>query len=140
MGELLQFLQAQWMLVLSAIVVLVLLLRGPLSRRIAGIEEVDPSAAVHLINHEDAVIIDVREQEEWSRGHLPNARHIPLADLSKYMKDLEKHRGHHVICQCASGMRSARAAALLKKAGFDKIYSLKGGIHAWRGAGLPVEK
>ncbi len=127
-------------MLLGAGALLAALLKGPLTRRMAGIHEVDPVAAVQLINHEDAVIIDVREQSEWSQGHLPGARHIPLADLPKYMQELEKHRGHHVICQCASGMRSARAAASLKKAGFDKIYSLKGGINAWRSAGLPVEK
>jgi rhodanese-related sulfurtransferase len=138
--KILFFIESEWPLLLGAGALLAALLKGPLTRRMAGIHEVDPVAAVQLINHEDAVIIDVREQSEWSQGHLPGARHIPLADLPKYMQELEKHRGHHVICQCASGMRSARAAASLKKAGFDKIYSLKGGINAWRSAGLPVEK
>ncbi|WP_414039868.1 rhodanese-like domain-containing protein [Acidithiobacillus sp. M4-SHS-6] len=139
-AKILTFVQAQWPLLLAAVALVIMIFKGPLTRKAAGISEVDPKTAVQLINHEEAVVIDVREQNEWAKGHLPGARHIPLGDLSKYMKDLEKHRGHHVICQCASGMRSARAAASLKKAGFDKIYSLKGGISAWRSAGLPVEK
>ncbi|PKY10695.1 sulfurtransferase [Acidithiobacillus marinus] len=139
-AKLLTFAQAQWPLLLVAVALIVMIFKGPLTRKAAGISEVDAKAAVQLINHEEAVVIDVREQNEWAQGHLPGARHIPLGDLPKYMKELEKHRGHHVICQCASGMRSARAAASLKKAGFDKIYSLKGGIGAWRSAGLPVEK
>ncbi|MGC9215190.1 rhodanese-like domain-containing protein [Acidithiobacillus sp.] len=138
--KILFFIESQWPLLLGAVALIVMIFKGPLTRRAAGIHEVDPATAVQLINHEDAVIIDVREQKEWSQGHLPGARHIPLGDLPKYMQDLEKHRGHHVICQCASGMRSSRAAASLKKAGFDKIYSLRGGIGAWRSAGLPVEK
>ncbi|MBU2738655.1 rhodanese-like domain-containing protein [Acidithiobacillus concretivorus] len=139
-AKILTFVQAQWPLLLAAVALIIMIFKGPLTRKAAGISEVDAKTAVQLINHEEAVVIDVREQNEWAQGHLPGARHIPLGDLPKYMKDLEKHRGHHVICQCASGMRSARAAASLKKAGFDKIYSLKGGIGAWRGAGLPVEK
>ncbi|WP_163099443.1 rhodanese-like domain-containing protein [Acidithiobacillus ferrianus] len=138
--KILFFVESEWPLLLVAGVLMFMIFKGPLTRRAVGVQEVDPVAAVQLINHEDAVIIDVREQNEWSQGHLPGARHIPLGDLSKSMQSLEKHRGHHVICQCASGMRSMRAAASLKKAGFDRIYSLKGGISAWRSAGLPVEK
>ena len=140
MHEFLMFLQEQWTLVLAAVVVIALMLKGPLMRRMAGYGEVDPATAVGLINHENAVVIDVREHQEWAEGHVPGARHIPLGDLSKYLRELEKHKGHHVICLCRSGMRSARAAALLKKAGYDNVYNLKGGIGAWRGAGLPVEK
>ena len=140
MHEFLTFLQEQWTLILAAVVVIVLMLKGPLMRRMAGFGEVDPATAVGLINHENAVVIDVREHQEWAEGHVPGARHIPLGDLSKYLRELEKHKGHHVICLCRSGMRSARAAALLKKAGYDNVYNLKGGIGAWRGAGLPVEK
>lgn len=129
-----------WPLLLLAVAFFVLVFKGPLARKLGGVEEITPEHAVQLINQHDAVVIDVREQHEWSRGHLPMARHIPVGQLNKYLKDLEKHQEHHVICQCASGMRSARAASQLRKAGFQKVYSLKGGIQAWRGAGLPVEK
>jgi len=134
------YLAAHWLLVLVVLGVLVLLFKGPIVRKLAGIEEIAPEHAVRLINDHDALVIDVREPGEWSRGHLPGARHIPLGDLGKYLADLRKHQEHHVICQCASGMRSARAAGILKKAGFTKVYSLRGGITAWRSAGLPVEK
>jgi len=133
-------LSSYWPLLLALLAVLILLFKGPLARKFGGVEEITAERAVQLINQHDAVVIDVREQHEWSRGHLPMARHIPVGQLNKYLKDLEKHQEHHVICQCASGMRSARAASQLRKAGFQKVYSLKGGIQAWRGAGLPVEK
>ncbi len=135
-----EFLSANWMVLLAAAVFVVLVLRAPLMRKLSGIEEIAPEKAVQLINQQDAMVIDVREQQEWSGGHLPGARHIPLGDLQKYLKDMEQHHDRHVICQCASGMRSARAAATLRKAGFERVYSLRGGIHAWKDAGLPVEK
>lgn len=133
-------LSTHWPLLLLALGFLVLIFKGLLSRKLAGVEEITPERAVQLINQHDALVIDVREQNEWSRGHLSAAKHIPVGELNKYLKDLEKHQEHHVICQCASGMRSARAASILHKAGFQKVYSLKGGIQAWRSAGLPVEK
>ncbi|AEK58394.1 MULTISPECIES: rhodanese-like domain-containing protein [Acidithiobacillus] len=140
MADLGSYLSAHWPLILVVLAVLALLFKGPIVRKLAGIEEIAPENAVRLINDHDAVVIDVREMGEWSRGHLPGARHIPLGEVGKYLPDLRKHQEHHVICQCASGMRSARAAGILKKAGFTKVYSLKGGIAAWRSAGLPVEK
>ncbi len=140
MSGLEEFLSANWMVLLAAAALAVLVLRGPLSRKLSGIEEIAPEKAVQLINQHDALVIDVREHQEWSGGHLPGARHIPLGDLQKYLKDLENHRERHVICQCASGMRSAKAAGALHKAGFERVYSLRGGIQAWKDAGLPVEK
>ncbi len=133
-------LTTHWPLLLVAIGFLLLLFKGPLSRKLAGVQEISPQQAVQLINQEDALVIDVREQHEWSKGHLANAKHIPIGDLQKYLQDLHKHKERHVICQCASGMRSLRAAGILHRAGFSRVYSLKGGIQAWRSAGLPVHK
>ena len=78
--KILFFIESQWPLLLGAVALIIMIFKGPLTRRAVGIHEVDPATAVQLINHEDAVIIDVREQKEWSQGHLPGARHIPLGD------------------------------------------------------------
>ena len=127
-------------LLLALIFVVFMLLRGTLRKRLSGFEEVDPGEATQLINREDALVIDVREPQEWSQGHIPGARHIPLGQLPKRLNELEKYKDRPVITQCRSGMRSANAAGALKKAGFTKIYNLKGGITAWKGAGLPLDR
>lgn len=94
--------------------------------------------ATLLINREDAVVLDVRETSEWSAGHISNARHIALGQLDKHLSELEKFKSRPVIICCASGNRSSSACGTLKRAGFERVFNLSGGLGAWTGAGLPV--
>ncbi len=94
--------------------------------------------ATLLLNREDAVVVDVRESHEWSAGHIPNARHIALGQLGKHLSELEKFKERPLIICCASGNRSSSACHTLKKAGFERVFNLAGGIGAWTDAGLPI--
>lgn len=82
-----------------------------------------------------AVLLDVREPHEWQSGHAPKARHIPLGQLARRIRELPD--GRAVVTVCRSGARSARAAALLARDG-RQVSNLAGGMHAWAQAGLPV--
>ena len=82
-----------------------------------------------------AVLLDVREPQEWQAGHAPRARHIPLGQIARRAGELPK--GRAVVTVCRSGARSARAAALLAADGRE-VSNLAGGMHAWARAGLPV--
>jgi rhodanese-related sulfurtransferase len=104
----------------------------------AGGKGISITEATLLINREDAVVIDVRETGEWSAGHIPNARHIALGQLDKRVGELEKLKNKPVIVCCASGNRSSSACGSLKKAGFERVFNLSGGIRAWSDAGLPT--
>jgi len=97
-----------------------------------------PAQATLLINREDALVLDVRETGEWSTGHIPGARHITLAQLEKRMSEIEKFKDRPVIICCASGNRSSSACGQLKKGGFEKVFSLAGGISGWMEANLPL--
>ena len=108
------------------------------ARAAGGAGGVTPLQATLLMNREDAVVIDVREASEWSAGHIPNSRHIPLSQLPKRIGEIEKFKTHDVIVNCHSGNRSASACGALKKHGFEKVHNLAGGINAWREAGLPI--
>jgi len=99
---------------------------------------VSPTEATLLLNREDAIVIDVRESGEWSGGHIPNARHIALSQLDKRIGEIERLKARPVIVCCASGNRSASACGKLRRAGFEKVFNLAGGIGAWTQAGLPV--
>jgi rhodanese-related sulfurtransferase len=99
---------------------------------------VTPLQATLMMNREDALVIDVREASEWSAGHIPNSRHIPLSQLPKRIHEIEKFKARTLIVNCQSGSRSASACGALKKSGFEKVHNLAGGISAWREAGLPV--
>jgi rhodanese-related sulfurtransferase len=90
------------------------------------------------INREDAVVVDVRESDEWLKGHIPGARHIALAQLEKRIHEIEKFKERPLIVCCASGGRSSKACSVLQKAGFTKVFNLNGGMGAWAEANLPV--
>jgi rhodanese-related sulfurtransferase len=82
-----------------------------------------------------AVLLDVREPHEWQAGHAPRARHIPLSQLTRRAGELPQ--GRAVVTVCRSGARSARAATLLARDGWEAS-NLTGGMRAWARAGLPV--
>ncbi|MEO8166085.1 MAG: rhodanese-like domain-containing protein [Betaproteobacteria bacterium] len=111
-----------------------------INRRLSGVPEVGAMEAVQLLNRKDAVMIDVRDAAEFSAGHAPHARNIPLAQLDKRIRELEKFKSRPAIVVCQTGSRSNAATALLKKAGFAEVVVLAGGIGAWQQANMPVEK
>jgi len=121
-------------------VVIGLLVFNLLASQISGIPAILPQEAISLINHEDAIILDVREDNEYTQGHILNSVHIPLSTLPSKMGRIEKHRNRSIIASCMSGNRSGRACSLLKKNGFEKVHNLKGGILAWQNASLPLTK
>ena len=83
-----------------------------------------------------AQIVDVREANEWAGGHIPDAIHIPLGQLTQRQKKLDRSRP--VILVCRSGSRSMLGAKMLKEAGFENVKSMAGGIVAWAKDGHPV--
>ena len=99
----------------------------------------DSSEAVRLINREKAVLIDVCEPGEFSAGHAIGARNVPLGQLEG-AKALPSNKAVPVVLICATGARSARGAALLRKAGYANAVTVAGGNGAWRDAQLPMEK
>jgi rhodanese-related sulfurtransferase len=105
-----------------------------------GVENLTPSQATLLMNREDALVLDVRETGEWSSGHITGARHITLAQLEKRMSEIEKFKDRPIIVVCATGNRSSSACGQLKKGGFEKVFSLGGGISGWSEANLPLTK
>jgi rhodanese-related sulfurtransferase len=84
---------------------------------------------------EGAVLVDVREPDEWAAGHAPSARHIPLGQLGARADEIPKDGDVYVICR--SGARSARAVQALSGAGWHAL-NVDGGMHAWEAAGLPM--
>jgi rhodanese-related sulfurtransferase len=135
-----QFVQTNIWLILIAVASGAMLLWPTIRRTMQGGGEVGTLEATQLINRRDAVILDVREPAEYAAGHLPNARHIPLAQLASRLKELEKFRERPIVITCASGTRSGSAQSLLRKNGFNQAVNLKGGIAAWQQASLPLEK
>lgn len=135
-----QYLQSNYMMVIVFVGSGLMLLWSYFGSKIQGIKEVNTVGALQLINHKEAVIVDVREQKEYDTGHLLNAKLIPLDALKGRIGELEKYREHPILLVCRSGQRSRIASAQLKNRGFTQAYSLTGGVIAWQKADLPLEK
>ncbi|MBK9161773.1 MAG: rhodanese-like domain-containing protein [Nitrosomonadales bacterium] len=108
--------------------------------RIRGIREVNSTEALQLVNHKNALVLDVREAEEYKSGHVLNSRWIPLGKLGERIGELEKFRERPVVVVCRSGNRSGNACVILGKRGFGQVYNLAGGMMAWQKANLPLDK
>lgn len=108
--------------------------------RIRGIKEVDCAAALQLINHKNALVLDVREDGEYKLGHILGSTLIPLGKLNERIGEIEKHKERPIVVVCRSGSRSGTACAALGKRGFAQAYNLSGGVMAWQKANLPLEK
>jgi rhodanese-related sulfurtransferase len=92
--------------------------------------------AHEAVGRREALIIDVRERHEWKAGHAPGAKNIPLSQLRSRAHELAPDRRYVAVCR--SGSRSRSATAQLRGAGLDAV-NLRGGMHGWARAGLPLE-
>jgi molybdopterin/thiamine biosynthesis adenylyltransferase/rhodanese-related sulfurtransferase len=103
------------------------------------IDEVDPAAVREQVGN-GAVIVDVREPEEWSAGHIPGAKHVPKSYLESRIEGAVPDRTDHVVLYCASGNRSAWAArTLIEDLGYEHVESMTGGFTLWKDRGYEVE-
>ncbi|HUY11798.1 MAG TPA: rhodanese-like domain-containing protein [Candidatus Dormibacteraeota bacterium] len=100
--------------------------------------EIEPSA-VNAMLQNGAVLLDVREPDEWAEAHITGAIHIPLGEIARRANELPE--AQNIICMCRSGGRSAKAQrSLLQSGRFGEIFNMSGGILRWLEAGLPVER
>lgn len=131
-----KFLFDNWMLLSVALASGVALLLPVLSKG----QGLDPQGMVQLMNRDKAVVVDVCEPDEFSRGHVMGAKNLPLAQLEAKLGQLVKNKSTPVVMVCQVGARSARAAAAARKLGYENVQSLSGGLKAWVAASMPVEK
>jgi rhodanese-related sulfurtransferase len=108
-----------------------------LRRKAGGITNLEPQAAVKLINA-DAIVIDLRSADAFARGHIVNAKNIPLDQLEASSDKIERWKSKPIIAVCESGVSSTRAVATLRKSGIESVYGLRGGISAWTQENMPL--
>ena len=134
------FVQTNWMLILVVILSGAMLVWPLVQRRLSPAKDVGNLEATRLINAGNALLVDLRETQEFAGGRLPNAVHIPLSQLASRGDELSRHVARPVVTYCMNGNRSRAASNALARLGFKDIYNLQGGFRAWKDAGLPVEK
>jgi molybdopterin/thiamine biosynthesis adenylyltransferase/rhodanese-related sulfurtransferase len=105
----------------------------------AEIDEIDASSARDLVDAGAAIVIDVREQDEWDEGHIPGAVHIPRGYLESRIERTAPDPSRQVLLYCSAGNRSAFAAKTLEEMGYEDVVSLSGGFTDWKRNGFPIE-
>jgi len=140
MGQYLEFAGNHPLLVAGLVAVVIMLVMNEFKRKLLGFNEVGINDAVRLINQDNALALDVREDKEFCDGHILNAVNIPLGLLEGRLKEIEQHKQSPVIIYCRSGQRAAKAGAVLKRQGFTSIHKLNGGMMAWVDANMPVNR
>jgi rhodanese-related sulfurtransferase len=134
----LDFVLQNWYLFAAAIASGTLLLMPTLSQAGGG-GRLSAAEAVHLINREKGVLIDVSEPGEFAAAHAVGAKNAPLATLET-SRELPKNKALPLVVVCPTGSRAPRAVLVLKKLGYENARVLAGGLAAWRAANLPIEK
>jgi len=137
LNQLIEFVGNHWFLFVALVVIAGLLIYNLIvgSKGSAG-----PLQATEMMNHKDAVVIDVRPAADFAQGHIINAINIPMNGFKNQMATLTKYKGRPIIVNCRSGSQSSVACGQLRKAGFQEVYNLQGGIMAWETASLPLTK
>jgi len=137
MDKLIEFTGNNTLLVLALMVSFFVVVFSELRRKASGLVNIEPIEAVKLINN-DAVVIDLRGVDAFSKGHIVNARNIPSDELEAKMSNIEDVKSKPVVAVCDTGITSTKAVSSLRAAGFESVYGLKGGMTGWGQAGLPV--
>jgi rhodanese-related sulfurtransferase len=104
------------------------------------ITEISPTEAAEKSKNGEAVIVDVREKDEWDEEHIPDAIHMSRGTIEFDIEEKVPDTNAMIICHCGGGGRSALAAESLQKMGYKNVRSMSGGFKAWRAASLPRTK
>ena len=136
--EFIQFLQGELLLTGTLFALIILLIVNIYSEKYRKYQVVDTNGAVSLMDDDELLIIDVREEKERKAGFLSNDLNIPMGQVKAKMNTLDKSK--NILVYCKSGTRSDRIADILSKNDFQKVSSLKGGFNAWLKADLPIQR
>lgn len=137
MEQLFEFIGNHYLLTGIFVILLVLFVRNEVQR---GGRSVTAQQLVDLINREGALVLDVRDKNEFGEGHIIDALNIPHTAVAGRIGELEKHKVKPVVVACKMGQHSGAVGTILRKAGFENVSRLRGGIAEWRNQNLPVVK
>lgn len=136
LNQLQDFIVHHWELWLALFAVLSLLLINEYLTKKQGPQSLSTAAAIDAMNHQDAVVIDMRDAEAFKSGHVVGSKNLPGEALEK----LEKYKTKPLLLVCARGLQSSALGVKLRKQGFTNVMMLAGGITAWKTADLPLTK
>ena len=116
------------------------LVGNELARLFRGYKAVAPADLTALVNRENALVVDLRPLADFEKGHIPGAKNVQMSQFDPENRALAAAKSLPVVLVCKTGQTAGGAAKRLRKAGFEKVFVLDGGIGAWQQAGLPLAK
>ena len=137
--QLIEFAGNHSLLVLALFAILVMLIGTEIQQRLSQVKAVSPGEATRLLNHDNAIMIDMRSDKDYRDGHIVNAVNVPDGK-GEIPATLSKHLERPVIVYCQRGQTSTAVCNRLSKQGFESVYNLQGGVQAWQKAELPLTK
>jgi rhodanese-related sulfurtransferase len=137
MEQIFEFTSNHLILVSTFVVLLIALI---VSESLKGGQKISINQATLLINRDHAVLVDLRSEQEYRAGHIAGAINIPHDTIKTRMKELDKHKERPVILVCKMGHSSGAVGIVLKKAGFNSVQSISGGMAEWSASNLPTVK
>ena len=138
--ELLAFAGRNLVYVIAIVVLTVAIIANELSRIFRGYKALRPAEVTRLINQENALVVDLRAIADYQKGHIAGARNVLISQFDPESKPLASAKALPIVLVCQNGVTVDGAAKRLKKAGFERIHVLEGGITAWQQAELPLVK
>ena len=135
--QLLEFIVNHYLLVGIFVVLLIAFFRN--ESRLQG-ATVSPGELVTLINHEDATVLDLRDNKDFGEGHIVDSVNIPFASVDSRVTELEKYKEKPLVIVCKMGTHSGTVGKKLQALGFTDVRRMSGGISEWRAANLPLVK
>ncbi|EKD45476.1 MAG: rhodanese protein [uncultured bacterium] len=138
--QILQFIQNHWMLCSAGAVVLALLIFEELKSKLSGTPMISAQAVALLLNRENTLVIDLRNQKAFTSGHILGAINIARADIEHNLKKLESHKNKTLILVDDNDSNALAIVTKLQAQGFAKIQVLAGGLPSWKDAQLPLNK
>jgi rhodanese-related sulfurtransferase len=138
MNEYIQFYHQHVLLATALIAVIVLFIINEVTGRLRATARCNPQQLVNMMNHQDALVIDIREKAAFVEGHIINARNIQPTDIPQRLSDADKAKP--IVLVCGNGQQSDKLATSLKQQGFSQLYILAGGMASWRNDNMPITK
>lgn len=105
-----------------------------------GYKGLRPAELTGLVNRDSALVVDLRPHAEFDKGHIAGAKNVQMSQFDPENTQLKAAKSLPVVLVCKTGQSTGAAAKRLRKAGFEKVYVLDGGIAAWQQADLPLVK
>jgi len=139
MDTFIEFVATHWALSAALVGLIIAILANELYQLRDSQHALSPTAATRMYNQQDALFIDLRDENSFQKDHLPAALNVPEAYIEKHQDRLDRYQGRPAIVYGQGGSSVSAARGRIEQAGLSPAYQLQGGMNAWRETGLPTE-